>query len=535
MNNSIISLQETSENVWQAKYLGNYGTYNIKIKIDKGKINTYSCSCPSDYSPCKHIGMIKEAIDSRMAKNKNIAKEDTISVEELLQNVSHKELLKFIVSHAKYNPEFTNKLILEFLQQAPGQQENSYSLALRNSLKNIDIDYEDMYEDENLSIEIDVLDEWFTKAREYISQKRFDEAIAICKACIEEFADWLEEIEVDYLNFMDPMYIETPFELLLEIASSPETNSHELFEYCLSKIDEPIYSASGMDDNFNDLLANLARTENEFKIFIELQDSLLKDIKDKSSNKAETIIKRKIAFYRKHNQPKIAWQLVVENIQIESFCKQVVQQKIAEGKFTEAKKLIADILDTINQDNRAYYKSEWEDLALSIAQKENDVPVIRKIAYAFIESHFEREHYHIYKSSFKSNEWEKEVNNIIANYEKKGNDFNDSVADVLAEEHDASRLIMYIEKHLSMDRMDEYHNYFAKAYPKETLDLFRKVINHYAERNTGRNHYEYMVSLFKKIAHIEGGKKMATTMMAQYKIQYKNRRAMIEIFNKVKF
>ena len=534
MNNNIISLQETSENSWKAKYLGNYGTYNIKIKINKGKIDTYSCSCPSDYSPCKHIEMIKDAIDSRKTKNMNNPKEDTISVEELLQNVTHKKLVNFIVSHATYNPEFTNKLLLEFLQQAPGNPENIYSLALRNSLKDIDLDYDDIYEYQEDSIEMDVLDEWFSKAREYISQKRFDEAIAICKACIEEYAAWLEEIDDEIIEYLDAAYMERPFELLTEIAASSEIDSSELFEYCMSEMDEPKYSASGMDDNFNDLLSNLVRTENEFNQFIELQDSLLKDIQDKSSNQAQIIIERKITFYSNNNQPEIAWQLVSKNIQIESFRKQVVQQNIAEGKFTEAKKLIADIMD-INQLNKIYYQREWEDLALSIAQKENDVPVIRKIAFSFIEYHFERKQYQIYKSSFKSNEWEKEVNNIIAHYEKEGILFSQSVGDVLAEEHDASRLIMYIEKHLSIGRMDQYHTHFAQAYPKETLDLFRKVINQYADRNTGRNHYEYMVSLFKKIALIEGGKEMVTTMMAQYKVQYKNRRAMIEIFNRLKF
>src|SRR3989339_1002663 len=101
MQNDILSLQETAENTWQAKYLGNYGTYNIKIKINKGKIETYSCSCPSDYSPCKHISMIKNAIDSRIAKTRKNPKEATISVTELLQNVPHKDLVDFIARQAK--------------------------------------------------------------------------------------------------------------------------------------------------------------------------------------------------------------------------------------------------------------------------------------------------------------------------------------------------------------------------------------------------------------------------------------------------
>lgn len=531
MQNDILSLQETSENTWQAKYLGNYGTYNIKIKINKGKIETYSCSCPSDYSPCKHIAMIKNAIDNRMAKNRENPKENTISVEELLQNVPNKELVDFIALQAKYNPEFTNKLFLEFMQKVKGKQEDNYASVLRNSLKNVDFDYEDLDNQED-SMEIDVLDEWFTKARDYIFQKRFDEAIAICKACIEEYAGWLEGIDDEFIDNIDPVYMEKPFEFLTEIASNPAINSNELFQYCMTEIGKPKYEGPDMDDSFNDLLAEIAHTKIEFDEFIALQDSLLQNIKDASSSEAQRIIERKIAFYRKNNQPETAWQLVSENLQIKSFRKQVVQQKIAEGKFTEAKKLIADLLATSQSDNN-YYHREWDELALSIAQKEHDIPVIRKIAFAFIENYFEKEHYRIYKSSFKSIEWEKEVQNILAHYEKKGNNFSNSVADVLAEEHDAFRLIKYIEKHLTIERIDQYHAHFASAYPSETLDLFRKVIDQYAERNIGRNHYEYLAQLFKKIGSIEGGKEMAKTMITQYKIQYKSRRAMVEVLGNI--
>lgn len=532
MQNDILSLQETAENTWQAKYLGNYGTYNIKIKINKGKIETYSCSCPSDYSPCKHIAMIKNAIDSRTAKNQKNPKEATISVEELLQNVPHKDLVGFIGRQAKYNPEFANQLFLEFMQKVGGKQEDNYASFLRKSLKNVDVGYEDLDNDED-SIEIDVLDEWLNKAKEFMNQNRFDEAMAICKACIEEYAGWLERIDDEFIELIDPTYTDIPFEYLTQMASNPSINSNELFQYCIAEMGKPKYERPGMDESFNNLLGELARTENEFNDFIALQDRLLQSIRDKSSSEAQRIIERKIAFYRKNKQPEIAWQLISENLQIKSFRKQVIQQKITEGNFIEAKKLIADFHAASASDTN-YYHREWDQLALSIAQKENDIPLIRKIAFAFIEHYFEKEHYRIYKSSFKPNEWEKEVQNILAHYEKKGKNFSNSVADVLAEEHDASGLIKYIEKHLTIERMDQYHTYFSSVYPNETLDLFRKSINQCSERNIGRNHYEYLARLFKKIGSIEGGKEMAKVMIAQYKIQYKSRRAMVEVLGNVK-
>ena len=532
MNNDIISLQETSANSWQAKYRGNYGTYNIKIKIDGEKMTDFSCSCPSDYYPCKHIDMIKNAIDNRIAENKESSNENSITVEELLKKVTHKELMDFIIRYAKYNPEFTNKILLEFVHKTKTKDENNYSLILRKALKKYHFDNDDIYDYHEDSIEIDILDEWFAKANEYISQNRNDEAIAICKACIEEYAEWKEEIEDDIIDYIDPIYQEKPFELLKEIVSTPAVNSDELFKYCITEMSKKKYSGTYMYDGFNDLLMEFAGICNATE-FIALQDSLLKNITDKSSYEAEKIIERKIAFYKKNNQSEMAWQLVTENIQIEKFRKQVVEQKISDKKFSEAKKMIADYLSAHQNDN-FYYHREWNELILDIAQKEVDIPVIRKISFAFIENYFQKKYYRIYKSSFSQNEWENELQNIIAHYEKKGKYFSDSVADVLAEEKDAASLMGYIEKHLSAERMDKYYSHFASAYLKETLDLFQKAINQYAEKNTGRNHYEYIVTLFKKIAHIEGGKEMITTMIFQYKNQYKNRRAMIEILNKVK-
>lgn len=533
MDNDIISLQETSANSWQAKYNGNYGTYSIKIKIDGNKTETFSCSCPSDYYPCKHIAIIKKAIDNRIAENKKNPKEDAITVEEVLKNVPHKELIDFVVRQAKYNQDFTNTILLEFMQKATAKQENNYAVVLRKALKKVHFDYDDIYEYHEDALEIDILDEWFAKVKEYISQKRFDEAIVICKACIEEYAEWMQEMDNDIIDYIDPVYQEKPFELLKEIASNPAINSNELFQYCITEMRKAKYAGSDMFNGFNNLLMELAGTPNNATEFIALQDKLLQKNTDKSSSEAQKIIERKIEFHKKNNQPEIAWQLVLENIQIESFRKQVVEQKIAEKKFAEAKKLIADFLST-RQGNNFHYHREWNELVLSIAQKENDIPVIRKTAYAFIENYFQKEYYRISKSSFSPTEWENELQNIIGHYKKEGKYFSNHVADVLAEEKDVARLMTYIEKHLSAERIDNYHSHFSVNYPKETLDLFRKAIDHYVEKNTGRNYYEYIVTLFKKMARIEGGKEMATMMIAQYKNQYKNRRAMVEIFNKVK-
>ena len=43
---------------------GNYGTYHTRARLQKGRgkpaLRDWSCSCPSEYSPCKHVSALSE-------------------------------------------------------------------------------------------------------------------------------------------------------------------------------------------------------------------------------------------------------------------------------------------------------------------------------------------------------------------------------------------------------------------------------------------------------------------------------------------
>jgi hypothetical protein len=62
------------------------------------------------------------------------------------------------------------------------------------------------------------------------------------------------------------------------------------------------------------------------------------------------------------------------------------------------------------------------------------------------------------------------------------------------------------------------------------IALFRKTIDSRL-RNTGREVYEHVIELFKDLLNISGGKKEVIEMIAHYKTVYKNRRAMVEMFD----
>ena len=527
---SIINLQEISPNTWKASYRGNYGTYTIKVKTDGKKTIDFSCSCPSSYYPCKHIPMIEREIQQRIAKSAKTDDHHEMTVSQILKDLSQKELYDFIVRQAQYNPELQNTILLEFAHKTNKKDTNNYTQILRKALDGLEFDYEDIGHDYD-SIEIDVLDRWLDKAQNHADSGNTAEAILICKACIEEYAEWYKDCDSDILDYVDLSYQERPFDILIQTLSKPGTDCEGLFDYCKSEMVKAKYKGTEMTNGFSELLLKLSVLVGSDD-FIALQDKLLNEISDKTSWEAQKILKRKIDFYRTNGQPDKAWDVIKGNLQIENFRKELTEKLIAEKRFQEAKKLIDDIISKNDAVN--HHSGSWYELRLQIAQNENDIPVIRDTSLLFIKSHFNDKYYKIYKSTFAKENWLKEVEKLIEIYEKQVNYklFKASVADVLQAEKQEERLMKYIEKHLTADNLEQYYTGFSVSFPEKTLAMFRQIVEQFAQ-NTGRDNYERIADLFKKMVKIEGGQAVVKEMIDKYRVLYKNRKAMMEILMKV--
>jgi len=525
---NIADLQEISPNTWKAKYRGNYGTYTIKIKTDGKKTVDFSCSCPSDYYPCKHIPIVENAIREHVAKCKKNDNGQGITIELLLKELSHKELYDFIIKQSHYNPQLKNAILLDFTHKI-NKKETVYTQLIRDALNGLNFDFEDIRYDYD-SIEIEILDNWFDKAENYIKENNPHEAILICKACIEEFAEWYKESDCDVLDYIDPFYQEQPFNLLSQALIIQGTDYNAIFDYCKSEMQKAKYKGTDMYHGFSKLFMDLS-TQLRSDDFITFQDKLLEEITDKSSYEAKKILEQKIKFYRNRQQPDKADNIIRENIQIESFREELTKKFIIENKLEEAKKLINDFISAKGTESRHLHP--WYSYKLQIAQKEKNIKEIQHISYMFIESGFDSKYYKIYKSTFNQDEWTEKMEKLIKHYEKNNshNWFNSSIADVLQVEKQEERLMKYIEKHLNVDELEKYHTVFSSSFPEKTLALFKQVIDKLAQ-NTGREYYERIVSLFRKMAKIKGGNELVKDMTQQYKVLYKNRKAMMEIINK---
>ena len=531
MNSSIISLQETAADFWVAKYQGNYGQYTIKIKVDGNKTTFFSCSCPSDGYPCKHIGMIITAIDEKRndAAFNSQKKLEELTIKNIIEKVSEKELRNFIIDYVRYNEELSKKIQLTFLSKVVNKESKSLNAILKSELDKIHFDMDELYSDYDYCPEIDILDEWLNLASEHVNKKEFEEAIDIAKACLEEYASWKENIEEEVLEYLNPDYQELPFEIFKSAALEDKKMAEELFDYCCSEQSLEKYANTSIFEQFHKLLAILAQTELQKKKFIELQEDLLEDINDKDSTDTEDIITRVVNFYQINNLDKKAYELMEDNIQFFKFRKIIIEENINAKEFGKAKKLINDAFSiTTNQS----HLRQFEELLLKISQLENDVPTIRSISFKFIERNYFENYFEIYRSTFSKEEWQKQKESLINNYQNGNKGFVDNVAKILVNEKETEHLFKYVAQYFNLSRLEEYHIHFHKQFPFETLQLFQKAIIKYANDNTGRGHYEYIVQIFTKMCRIENGEPMARMISNQIKLTYKSRRAMLEILYK---
>jgi hypothetical protein len=527
-------LQQTDENSWQARYHGNYGNYTIKLTLDERfNVKKYSCSCPSDYSPCKHIGFVQAEIKDSMLKfeEKNVKNE--ISVKTVLQDVSLEELRNFVIDKAKYNSDLTQSILLKFADKIkPLKDENIYSQIIADALLHIDYDDDDYNEYGEIEVDLSVLEEWLKKAENAEKQGKYKDAEGICKASVEEYADWALSVDFDVEECVYQDYQDDFFELLTKMANKGHIEKQSLYDWCKTEVGKQKYADTTAFNLFNNLMSNLAVVVNPSD-FIASQQKILNKIADKSSPEAKIVLQRLINFYRSVNQKDKADELLENNMQIDAFRKTAVQNHIAEKRYAEAKKLLNEKL----KDCDDWRKSEWKELLLAIAQKENDTPAIRKLALEFLENRFDEKYFSIYKSAFPHEGWITAFENLYARYNKPKNQwdkgFKFNISELLKAENQTERLLEYLEIHGSIDNLKHYHALFAAQFPEKTLALFKKLLNLYVDKNMGRDHYEYARDILETMRKINGGQDIVKQMIENYRTLYKNRRAMMEILNKL--
>jgi len=109
-----------------------------------------------------------------------------------------------------------------------------------------------------------------------------------------------------------------------------------------------------------------------------------------------------------------------------------------------------------------------------------------------------------------------------------------ALAAILDEENELQALFELIHKqgHNGITLFKKYIQRLSSELPEETVKIYAQSIR-LAMRQTGRSVYELAAGDMKALAALPGGKASMQALLEEFRVEYRNRKAMLEIFNRV--
>lgn len=554
-DNAVRILKEISTGEWEAAVEGTE-EYSVEISLEGNKIESWFCDCPYDGDICKHVVAVLYAIRNENKKvNRFFSTEEAIIIEDisekqhqetsdlekLLSFIDKKKLISFICHHAQAHPDLQESLLQNF---APKKSTGKITIDYN---KRIDECFNSSYRKRSSrysSFEQIDLDEissklsiYLDKARFFFEQKSFDDAASIALYIINSIVNHYNED--NYYEYYDDFFVleydcETAGELLLDTAKHPEI-PQSLKEEILKEIRTISKKKELYDYPFNyidELLLNISIYTQTKEGGLLLINDLLKEQKDPDN--IYGLVNKKINFLYQLNRQEEAEATINQYLYLPEIREKQVLLHIDEKKYSEALNMLDEGIHLAEEKGHHGTVNKWKKQKLGIYIQTNNVPYIIVTAKdLFISKGGDIELYHTLKKYVPVDNWKTFLKKLL---EQLSSDIyayiSSSIkADIYAEEEDYDNLKAFLEKtsNQSLDYMLIYAHHLIHYYPDEMLAIYNSKIQKYAEQNVGRKYYEYIMQVLNKMLEFPKGKEITDLLVADFRIRYKRRPAMMEL------
>ena len=296
-------------------------------------------------------------------------------IEEIINRIPPDKLQRFILSQVKKNSDLYNAILRNFKgNESKGEEKKEENAEEEDNRNEAEILKLDKLPDS------DPIYQKMNRALSQMQAEQYEQAVLTCQSLINDMFQWQKRLGSYFIQFISPEFVSTLF-TILEVAAA-YVNKEKLYNYCLfelkSRSSENVNSY--FINYFHHFCSKLAESLDQ-NAFITLQDDLLSRLEDKGGDDAKNILERKIDFYMRLKMEDKAWNVVEKNLQVESFCLKVVENKLESNDLHTAKTIINDYIERQCKNPNSYVSSIWYDMLLDIFHKENEVSDGRDQAY----------------------------------------------------------------------------------------------------------------------------------------------------------
>ncbi len=500
--------------------------YEVEIELDDDSIRDLSCTCPyaEDGTPCKHMAAVlfawEESGTSKTGKN---AKKAQTSIQDLVARADEAAVRAFLV----YVLEKDRRLAERFRLSVEPAKKND----LRQQKKTVDRiirshtvgnRYESWIDDYD-DFARDIFSVFDNVIQPMMDEKQYDDALALSAYLFESVSG------IDYADEEgNPLELEERCGLVWQrIFDESESSRPALFRWLLTSV-EKIESFGGVCE---EVLRQNYHTREYYPALLEWTgrraEEAVRNVNSyHDSRRAESLLVKHLALMDEADVPteqirdtcRTYWKFPnVRRFYTDRCCRNGLYDEavtVLKGSIKlDAKQypgLISDYHLRLKEIYRALnrnedYQNELWTLALYVMPC--DLEIFREL-----------------KTLYSPEEWPIAREELFAVVSKRP-----GFDELLHEEELYDQLLDFLmDPSVSLNRLQAHEDVLKPRYPDQVLEKYRETLEEEAKNTATRGEYHRWVKRLKHMQSIRGGEQVVRIIVEDWRIRYRNRRAMME-------
>ena len=489
--------------------------YEVEITLDGEEVEDMFCTCPyaDDGNYCKHMAAVLFEYEDKEAELKEDAGDD---IGELVRSISEADVRSFLTEVLANDEKLKQRFIIRFSKKQRSRIDDYKKLVDETIYCHEDdygfIDYEEAYElEEDMGSFVDDI-------RSLIEEGAYCEAFELSLHICQK----VSELEIDDDGTIDTLMDEFSA-FWNEIAEKMEPQDKDwLFDQAL--LEYELSDGDYLDEYLESFILRQFREERYRGRVMDFLDSQIERAQPDTYGKSAAL-RQKIVFLN---------EIGTGFDEIEKFCRDhwddihirewLARQLIQREEWNKAIEIYEECVSS-DHDYPGYVKGFREELLRLYRRTDNRKKVLQTLWDLVCKSN-STEYYKELKSQYSSEEWLIEREKVFPCFGAGGQ------AQLLCEEKLYDRLWELLNDR-DLYTVLGYEDVLLPKYSAEILKKYQNYLNRAATQASGRSAYQDWVRLLKRMEKIDGGKEIAQQIADEWRVKYKNRRAMMEELRKL--
>ena len=539
---------EISDDIIRADVIGSED-YEVEISLSNGEVTDMYCSCPYalDGRNCKHMAAVlyewseneeeekkeeENAINTDLfqpAYTVNSHKKKLTAVEELVRCANEEDVRSFLAAVLAED----EKLLLRFHNIINKQVTRE---DINNYIRQVDI-IADKYLGRNHFISYYEADGFISELEEIIDEdvcRMIDNGNYLSAFEVMNYIFVLiRDVDMDDSDGGTSMLADRIYQLWLELlvkVSSEE--KRKMFDWFTSHLDGSVI------DYLEEYIEQILMGEFEEKEYEQAKLDFIEDMiarserKDSDWSRDYGVGKWAVRYLEMLQEKKASDE------QIKEVCKRYWKSSSVRRYYVDIcmkKKEYDHVLQIL--DECILLDKQYRGLISEYSEKKKEIYLLQGNRSAYIEQLWKLvlEHepgnlelYRELRKQYTADEWLVKREEIFGKLPAYAH-----VERLYKEEKLYDRLLTYVLNSPGLYALQEYEKVLKNDYPEQILNKYKDEVSKMAVHTSDRKNYAHLVSLLRKMQQMKGGSKLVEQIVAEWKVKYRNRPAMMDELRKL--